>query len=385
LLTSAPVSASGKDTPALGGKGRTGTGVAGPRAGRAEAASSARSKAGSKPGSKAGSKAGAKAGSKAAGSKAGTGGKAGGKGRRPQGRAAATAVTGLVVGPVPMLARVAGGLAVAGALCRLAAPAFPMAHVQGRGLGGAANLLDWVVVLPYVTAVGAAGVLAALGRLPRLGLAVIRTAGALAAALLARTGYLLDAGERSTTDLPLGIGTSLRYSAGAGLVLLAVGYGLVVAALVAAEIAWPRTVMEDDGRLDPLRPRLAAWGLVAGTFAAIVLGMSPFRSSMAHLAPPAVPGRDGWALVGGALLSLAAAAYAVIAATLQPRLAAVGGYAALAAVLATQGLTTALLVARSPVITRSAGGVGTLVSALLFALLALAAWRLPRAPAAGRR
>jgi iron complex transport system permease protein len=348
----------------------------------AKAGTASGAKAGTASGTKAGTASGTKAGT-ASGTKAGT--RIGGGGRRPPAGGGATAVSGMVVGPVPVAARVAGALAVGGALCRLAVPAFPIAHVRGHALGGAANLFDWLVVLPYVAVIGVAGVLVVLGRLPRLGLATIRTAGVLAAALLAQTVYLLDAGQRSTTDLSLGVGTSLRYSAGSGLVLLAVGYGLVVAALVVAEIAWPRTVMEDDGRLDRLRPRLAGWGLAAGIFAAIVLGMSPFHSSVAHLAPPAVPGRDGWDLVGGAVLALAAAVYAVIAATLQPRLAVVGGYAALAGVLATQGLATALLVARSPAITPSAGGIGTLVSALLFALLALAAWRLPTATAAAQR
>jgi len=358
LLTSAPVSASRKSRPSSGKVTARKSTAARP------------AKTGSRP---------AAAGRPAGGSSTG------GKGGRPAAGPGATAPTGLVVGPVPVVAKVAGAVAVAGALCRLAAAAFPVAYVRGRGFGGAANLFDWLVVLPYVAVVGAAGVLTVLGRLPRLGLAAIRAAGVVAAALLAHTVYFLDAGQRSTTDLPLGIGTSLRYSAGAGLVLLAAGYGLVVAAWAVAEIAWPRTVMEDEGRLDRLRPRLAGWGLGAGIFAAIVLGMSPFHSSVAHLAPPAVPERGGWDLVGGVLLSLGVGTYAVVAATARPRLAVVGGYAALAGALATQGLATALLVARSPALRPSAGGVGTLVSALLFALLALAAWRLPRAPAVARR
>jgi hypothetical protein len=276
-----------------------------------------------------------------------------------------------------VLARVAGALAVAAALCRLVTPAFPVAYVHGRGLGGAQNAFDWVVVLPYVAVLGGAGALTLLGRLPRLGLATLRVTGLVAAALLAQTFSLLDTSRQTTLDLPLGIGTSLRYSAGGGLVLLAVGYGLAVAALAVAQVAWPRTVMEDDGGLDRLRPRLAAWGLAAGIFATISLGMAPFHSPVAHLAPPAVPGRTGWALAGGALLALVVGGSAVFAATQQPRLAVVGGYAGLAGVLATQGLSVALLAARSPAVDPSSGGVGTLLSALVFAVFALVAWRLP--------
>jgi iron complex transport system permease protein len=387
--------ASGRPRPTAKKSARSGAKAGG--AGRAGAGTKSRTGTPAKPGRAAPGQGGAadrqagRAGTVAKGTAGGKGttgnGTAGGKrtagkGRRPPAGRAAAPVTGLVVGPVPIAARVAGGLALAGALCRLIAVGLPVAHVRGRGVGGAANLFDWLVVLPFAAVVGAAGLLVLLGRLPRLGLAAIRTTGLAAAALLAETIYLLEAGRRTTIDLPLGIGTSLRYSVGSGLALLAVGYGLLVLALLAAQLGWPRTVMEDDGRLDRLRPRMAAWGLLAGIFAAIVLGMSPFASSRAHLAPAPVPERAGWDLAGGALLCLAVGAAAVIAATLQPRLAAVGGYAGLAAVLATQGLAAALLAARSPVIAPSAGGIGTLLAALVFALFALAAWRLSRAPAA---
>jgi hypothetical protein len=74
----------------------------------------------------------------------------------------------------------------------------------------------------------------------------------------------------------------------------------------------------------------------------------------------------------------------VIAATLRPRLAVVGAYAGLAAVLLSEGLAAWLLVARSPVIGASAGGVGTLLAALAVGLLAWSAlgWRARRRLAA---
>lgn len=300
--------------------------------------------------------------------KAGTGKGAAARGGR--GRAVpAPPGPGLVVGPVPVLARVAGGVALAAALLRLVAPAFPLARSGGRDLGGAGNVLDFVPALPLAGVVAVAGLLCLRGRLPRLGLAVLLSAGALAAGLLLRTLALVDTGASSTVDLPLGIGTSARYEVGAGLVLLALGYGLLVAAALLAAAAWPRTLMEDGGDLDPRRPRLAAWGLAVGVLTALVLGMSPY-SSGTTLAPPSVPERAGLDLLGGLVLALGAAIWAVLAATLRPWLAVVGAYAGLAAVLLTEALSVLLLVARSPALEASAGGVGTLLSGLAVVALA---------------
>jgi hypothetical protein len=69
----------------------------------------------------------------------------------------------------------------------------------------------------------------------------------------------------------------------------------------------------------------------------------------------------------------------VVAATLRPRLGAVGAYAGLAATLLSIGLAIALLVARSPVLGVSAGGVGVLLAALAVAVLGLVAARVGRA------
>ena len=298
------------------------------------------------------------------------GGERPGKGRPAKGKPLpAPPGPGLVVGPVPARVRIAGGIALAGAVLRLLAPAFPLARSNGRELGAAGNVLDFVPPLPLVGVVLAAAALCVRGRLPRLGLAALLSAGTLSAGLLLRTLALLDTGTRTTVDLPLGIGTSARYQVGDGLVLLVLAYGLLAVAALVAALAWPRTLMEDEGGFDRRRPRVAAWGLLVGVFAALVLGMSPY-SSVSALTPPTLPERAGLDLLGGLLLALGAAAWAVLAATLRPRLAVVGAYAGLSAVLATEGLATLLLVARSPAVDASAGGIGTLLAAL--ALLALA-------------
>jgi iron complex transport system permease protein len=283
----------------------------------------------------------------------------------------------LVVGTVPPLARVAGGLAVAAAVLLLIAPAFPLASVGGTDLGGPGNLWAFVPALPLVAVLGAAGGLAVTARLPRLGLAVLFPAGTLAAGLLLQTLGLLRTGSHTTLDLPLGIGTSSRYEVGPGLVAYVAGYGLLVLAAVLGAAAWPRTIMEDGGDLDPRRPRLAAWGLAVGVLTALVLGMAPYSSAIAPGAPT-LPERHGLDLLGALLLALGAAAWAVLAATLRPRLAVVGAYAGLAATLLTVGLADGLLVARSDALGTSAGGVGVLLAAAAAAVLTLAAARIGR-------
>jgi hypothetical protein len=281
----------------------------------------------------------------------------------------------VVVEPVPLLARVAGGLAVAGALARLIATGLPMATATGRTLGGA-NAFDWIVLLPLVGTAAAAGLLCVLGRLPRFGLAVVLATGSAAAGLLLRTAYLLDDADRSSQDLPLGIGSSFRYQVGAGLVLQVVGEALLVAAFVAAAAAWSRTGMEDDGGFEPLRPRFAACGLVAGVFGAIAVGMRQLEPLAAGAAAPPLLQQAGLAELGGLVLAGVVLCWGAVGATLHPRLGAVGGFAGIAAVLGSEGLVSVLLAHRSPAVRIGPGAISELVAAAIFAALAAGAWRL---------
>ena len=290
----------------------------------------------------------------------------------------------VVVGAVPPLARVAGVLGLAGALCRLVVPAFPLAKVPGGpSLGAAAGPADWLVLVPLVGAIGVAGVLCVRGRLPRLGLAILMGAGVVQSAVMLHAFYLSYAGPRSTLDLPVNISVSMRYHVGAGLVLLIIATGLLSTAQTVAVVAWARTVMEDDGSLDPLRPRFAVFGLLAAAFAMLVLGMAPYTSSLygsalSNGAPPSsVLERAGLDYLAGLTLVLGVAIWSTAAAALRPRLATVGIYVGLAAALATEALSTALLASRSRVIGTSVGGVGTWFAVAFFAALAFAAWRLP--------
>ena len=302
---------------------------------------------------------------------------------RPPARAKAAAdepAVGRVVGPVPVLARVAGALAVLGVLLRLAVPAIPLAHAGPIDLGGG-NAFDWIALLPFAAVVGAGGALCALGRLPRLGLAVLLTAGTAIAGLLLITGYQLDSGDRSSQDLQIGLAGSFHYSVGGGLLLQFIADAVLVAAFLVASVAWSRTGMEDEGRFDGLRPRFATAGLTVGLVAAVAVGMPQLSSSVSGAAAPGVLQQDGLALLGGLVLALAVAGWGVIAATLRPRLATVGAFAGLAAVLLTEALRSALTAARSPVVGAGPGMITELIAVAGFALLAVGAWRLSARPA----
>ena len=256
-------------------------------------------KTAAKPGSGAGTQS-----ARTTGPKPGTAAAAG----KPAGKSGKKAVPpppgpGLVVGTVPPLARVAGGVALLAAVLLLVAPAFPLATAGGAELGGPGNAWAFVPPLPLVAVVAAGGVLAVRARLPRLGLAVLFPAGTVAAGLLLQQAELLRTGSHSTLDLPFGIGTSSRYEVGPGLVVSVLGYALLVAAALLAAAAWPRTIMEDGGDLDPRRPRLAAWGLAVGVLTALVLGMAPYSSTIGPGAPT-LPERHGLDLLGAGLVAL---------------------------------------------------------------------------------
>jgi iron complex transport system permease protein len=281
-----------------------------------------------------------------------------------------------------MLARVAGGLAVAGALVRLIVPAAPLAHGTGVAANlGRGNFWDFVVLLPLVALIGAAGGSAAMGRLPRLGLAVLLPVGTAAIGQTLRTIYLFDS-ARSSQDLPLGIGSSFHYRAGGGLTLLLVADLLLVLAFVAASVAWSRTVMEDEGGFDGLRAKFAAVGLIAGVVGGLAVGMAAGDASIPGAAAPPVLEQDGLAELGGLVIAVGVAAWGAFAPTLRPRLATVGVFAALAVLVGTEGLSRGLLAARSPVVGVGAGAVTELLAAVALAALAVGAWRLTAKPPA---
>jgi len=292
----------------------------------------------------------------------------------------------LVVGTIPPLTRVAGGLGLAAAVLLVVQPAFPLVRAGGRGLGGAHNLWDYVVPLPAALLVGAAGVLCLLGRLPRLGLGGLVAAGGYGLGQLFRTAALLDTGGHTSIDLPLpeGLVRSFRYRPGAGLVLQVTALAALAVVLLLALLAWRRTVMDDDGSFDPLRPTFAALGLAGGLtgFAAVALPPANPVPGGLTIVVPSLFERSGLDLLGGWLLAVAVVTVAVGAATVRPRLAVVGMFAGLAAMFGTAALGDLLLVVRSTALDLDTGTGFQVAAAVVFAALSAGAWRITRRPAA---
>ncbi|MEU2347369.1 hypothetical protein [Modestobacter sp. NPDC049651] len=315
--------------------------------------------------------------------------------RRPRGgdrpAAAPVATDRLVLGDVPVLAR-GSGLALLLAALVGAAAFFPTyLTVGGVEVSQVTGPLDAVVALvgPVVTAVVAAGLLA--GRVPRLGLAYAAVSGTLAVGRLLIELYQ----GRTSTDRPAvevlageRVVTS-SVDAGPGWVLGLVALGLTVLAGLLALAAWERTVMEDGGTLDPVRPVLAGAAVLLGVLAVLCLALpaadvpdrvvldpsTGLETVVAAEGPQALLERPGTALLGGLLLAGGLLLCAVTAPSLRPRLGAVGGLLALTAFLAATALSGLRDAAHSAELRWTLPGVGLVVCAVLAAGLTGLAWR----------
>jgi iron complex transport system permease protein len=176
---------------------------------------------------------------------------------------------------------------------------------------------------------------------------------------------------------------------GPGWVLGVVALGLTVLAGVVALLAWGRTVMEDGGSLDPLRPLLAGASVLLGLGAVLCLAVpsadvpdqvvldpaTGLETVVTAQGPPALLERPGLALLGGLLLAGALLLCAVIAPSLRPRLAAVGGLLGVAVSVLAAGLSGLRDALHSPDLDWTVTGAGLLVLGLGLAGLTVLAWR----------
>jgi hypothetical protein len=296
-----------------------------------------------------------------------------------------------VVGDVPGLARIAGLVLLLAGLAAAVAVFPTYLTVGGTPVSLVTGPLDAVVALvgPVVTGLVAAGLLA--GRVPRLGLAYAAVAAALAVGRLLIEVYQ----GRASTDRPaveVVAGERVVTSSvdpGAGWVLGLVALGLTVLAGGLALLAWGRTVMEDAGTLDPVRPTLAGSAVLLGVLAVLCLALpaadvpdrlvtdpsTGLETVVTVEGPQALLERPGTALLGGLLLAGALLLCAVIAPSLRPRLGAVGGLLALAAFLLATALSGLRDAAHSTDLEWTLPGIGLLVSACLVAGLTVVAWR----------
>jgi hypothetical protein len=335
----------------------------------------------------------------AAASRAGTSGRAGAPARRTTGGAQGdhpddVRDDGLVIGTVPLAARVAGVLLVLAALAGVTA-LFPTYLVVGGEELSSADGFGGVLVGLLVPVVGlAVGIGLVRGAVPKFGLAFAAVAGALALGQLlieiyrgssstARPGVEVIAGERVLTS---------GVEVGPGWVLGIVALVLTVLAGIAAVVAWGRTVMEDGGALDPVRSGLAGAAVLLGVATLLCLALpaadvpdelvtdptTGLETVVTREGPQALLERPGLALLGGLLLAGALVLCSVVAPSLRPRLAAVGGLLAISVAVLAAALTGLRDAVSSADLEWTLPGAGLLVAGLGYAVLTLLAWRLRR-------
>ena len=301
---------------------------------------------------------------------------------------------GLVIGPVPPLARATGALLVLAGLAGAAGLLPTYLVVGGEAISQATGIGGVLVGLLVPVAHVAVGGVLLRGAVPKFGLAYAGVAAALASGQLlieiyrgssstARPGVEVLAGNLVLTS---GIET------GPGWVLAAVALALTVVAGVVGAVAWGRTVMEDGGALDSARSVLAGAAVLLGVTAVLSLSLpaadvpdrivtdpaTGLQTVVTQEGPQALLERPGFALLGGLLLAGAVVLCSVVAPSLRPRLAVVGGLLAIAVTVLAAGLT-GLRDAASPDLEWTLPGAGLVLAGVGYVALTVTAWRLRRA------
>jgi hypothetical protein len=237
----------------------------------------------------------------------------------------------------------------------------------------------------------AVGIPLARSAVPKFGLAYAAVAAAPAGAQLLIELYQ---GRASTSRPAVEVIAGTRVltstvSAGAGWVLGVLSLCLVLAAGVCAVLGWDRTVMEDDGTLDPARSALAGGALMLGVATVLSLALpaadvpdsivtdpsTGMQSVVAGEGPQALLERPGLALLGGLLLAGAIVLCSVVAPSLRPRLATVGALLAISGTVLSAGLVGLRDALGSPDLEWTVPGAGLLIAGLAYAGLTALAWR----------
>jgi hypothetical protein len=301
---------------------------------------------------------------------------------------------GLVVGTVPASARITGVLLLLAALLGVAALFPTYLVVGGQELSTVSGFGSALVALVVPAAHAAVGVVLVRGAVPKFGLAYAAVAGALAVGPLLIEIYR---GSSSTTRPGVEVIAGVRVltssvSVGAGWTLGVAALGLVVAAGLCAVVAWGRTVMEDGGALDPVRSGLAGAAVLLGVGTVLALALpaadvpdqlvtdpsTGLVTVVTREGPQALLERPGLALLGGLLLAGAVMLCSVIAPSLRPRLAAVGGLLAITVAVLAAALTGLRDALGSRDLEWTVPGAGLLLAGVGYAVLTLLAWRLRR-------
>jgi hypothetical protein len=285
-------------------------------------------------------------------------------------------------------------LLVRAALVAIAAVFPTYLVVDGQSLtsgGGFAGVLVAVVV-PLVHLV--VGGWLARGAVPKFGLAYAGTTGALALGQLLIEVYRgRSSTDRSAVEVLAGerVLTS-SVEVGAGWVLGIVALCLTVVAGIVGALAWGRTVMDDGGPLDTVRSGLAGAAVLLGVGTVLCLTLpaadvpdqlvtdpsTGLETVVMREGPQALLERPGMALLGGLLLAGAVVLCSVIAPSLRPRLAAVGGLLAITVTVVAAALTGLRDAVSSDDLDWTVPGAGLVVTGLGYAALTVIAWRLRR-------
>ena len=308
---------------------------------------------------------------------------------------------GLVVGAVPPVARLTGGLLVLAALVAVTAIFPTYLVVDGQSLSSAADLPGVLVALAGPLVHLAVGASLVRGAVPKFGLAYAGTTGALAVGQLLIEIYR---GQRSTGRSAIEVLAGERVlttgvDIGAGWVLAVLALCLTVAAGICGAIAWGRTVMDDGGPLDAVRSVLAGAAVLLGVGTVLCLSLpaadvpdqlvtdpsTGMQAVVTREGPQALLERPGMALLGGLLLAGAVVLCSVVAPSLRPRLAAVGGLLAITVTVLAVALTGLRDAVSSDDLDWTVPGAGLVVTGLGYAALTVLAWRFRRGRTRGPR
>ncbi|MCV2488476.1 hypothetical protein OF117_03795 [Geodermatophilus sp. YIM 151500] len=321
------------------------------------------------------------------------------RGAGPAGRRTAGAGIGddgLVIGTVPATARLTGALLVLAGLAGGVAPVPTYLVVGGEELSLATGATGLLAALLVPLASAAVGFLLLRAAVPKFGLAYAAVAGALAVGQLLIEFYRGDSSTiRPGVEVLAGeLVVTSSVSVGAGWLLTVVALCLLVLAGAVAAASWSRTVMDDDGRVDPLRPLLTGLAVLLGVTAVLALALpaadvpdqlvtdpvTGLQTVVTREGPQALLERPGLALLGGLLLAGSVVLCAVVAPSLRPRLAAVGGLLALAVTVLAAGAAGLRDALSSAELSWTVPGGGSLLAGAGFAVLTVVAWRARRTP-----
>ncbi len=264
-----------------------------------------------------------------------------------------------VVAPVqsrgwaPIMMRVAGVLAVLGALALVIGQYTPYADLSGHTVTAPVSVLSILAQLILLIVVAGAGVLLATGRAGRSAMSMLLAFGATAIGSLMLVVFeTTNVPEHPTTDFYFGKGYDTTSIAGlAGHTLTVAGQAALVAALILCAICWVHIDDNDPVPLEGARVGVAVASVGAGIIGLIAFYNPPFFPAVRVTkpdgitevpvdvqVPPGPGGMLGLGRVGGIILMVTVLIIGVLIAFLLARMSVVGGLVGLSGFFAYEAL-----------------------------------------------